>query len=289
MDLHSIPVEANAGTPPATEEKSKKFRIISALLSSVIPGAGQFLLGRRKIGLVFFFSFLFAGVLFWPIGIPTWFWGLQIVITTSFVFFVVAGWHALRCESMQVEKRSYWWLILILPLSVGATVVHGNWWMRAAGFRPFLVPSTSMEPTIHRGDRIVVDLRRYRASKPVDGELVVYKREGTFYVKRLIATGGETVEGRNGQLFVNGGRLYEPYTQHTGARGFPSLNNFEVKKVPIGKLFVVGDNRDVSYDSRTPDHGLVDEREIAGQALYIVRSSVSSRIGLDLRLGQAQP
>lgn len=280
MDLHSIPVEANAA---GAKKESKRFRIIAAVVSSVIPGAGQYLLGRRKIALVLFPLFLVAGVLFWPIRIPTWFWGLQTVITASFVLFVLAGWHALRCKSELVGKGSYWWLFVIIPISLASAIGHGNLWMHAAGFRPFEIPSTAMEPTLHPGDRIIVDIRIYHRLKPHNGELVVYKREGTFYVKRLIASGGETVEGRGGQLLVNGLLLREPYTQHTGESGFPWLNDFDSKGIPAGKLFVVGDNRDVSYDSRMPDHGLVDEQELVGQALYVFRSSISSRIGRDLR------
>lgn len=274
-------MEASTATP---EEKNTKLRIISAILSSIIPGSGQYLLGRRRAGVIFLCLFLFAGILFWPVRIPASWLGIQVVVIASLSLFTLVGWHALRCESKEANRASYWWLILIIPLSVAAALAHCTWWIRAAGFKPFLVPSSAMEPTIRHGEHVVVDLRRYQSARPKDGELVVYELQGTFYVKRLIASRGETVESRSGQLFVNGVRLDEPYAQHTGESGFPWMNNFDSKKIPAGKLFVVGDNRDLSYDSRMPEHGLVDENELTGQAIYVFRSSLGSREGFDLRL-----
>jgi signal peptidase I len=289
MNLESTPIEESTGATPVVHENPPRPRIIAAVASSLLPGAGHYLLRKKRTTIVFFSIFIFAGLLFWPIRIHTWFWGLQIVITASFVLFVVSGWHALRCKSERMNKGSYWWLAVIIPVAVGAAIAHGNLWMLAAGFKPFEIPSTAMEPTLYPSDRVIVDLRIYQKVKPHNGDLVVYKRDGIFYIKRLTASEGNTIEGRDGHIIVDGKPLNEPYTQHLGIVNFPCLNNFGPEKIPPGKLFVLGDNRNVSFDSRMPEHGLVSEVELIGQALYVSRSSKAGREGKNLRSENAQP
>jgi len=87
--------------------------------------------------------------------------------------------------------------------------------------------------------------------------------------------------GKDGAIIVNGNRMEEAYIQHLGNPP-AQLNEFGPVNIPPGKLFVMGDNRDVSFDSRMPEFGLVDEQSVAGRALYIV-GSTSQRDGTDLR------
>jgi len=143
------------------------------------------------------------------------------------------------------------------------------------------VHGSGMERTILKGDRIVVDFRQYRDSKPKSHDVVVIRKDGLFFVKRVIAVGGDTIEGKDGAIIVNGNRLEEAYIQHLGNPPV-QLNEFGPVNIPPGKLFVMGDNRDVSLDSRMPEFGLVSEESVAGRALYIV-GSTSHRDGTDLR------
>jgi signal peptidase I len=162
-----------------------------------------------------------------------------------------------------------------------ASLAHSNWLLLAAGFRPFDVPSTGMEHTILKGDRVIVDLRQYRASNPKPRDVVIFSKDGTFFIKRVVAVGGDTIEGKDGVIFVNHQRLEEPYAQHLGNAPV-ELNEFGPVEIPQQHLFVTGDNRDVSRDSRMPEFGLVTEKSITGKALYIIRSQWR-RVGTDLR------
>ena len=197
--------------------------------------------------------------------------------------------------------------------------------------RPYLIPSESMEPTLHGctgcvGDRIMVDKLTYRFSKPEPGDVIVFKGPPNWnigyksirshntavrllqnalsfvgfvppdendLVKRVIAVGGQTVECRaNTGLTVDGKRLNEPYldpaTMMADPKVYPCLGpEFGPVHVPDGRLWVMGDNRTHSADSRAhcgnipadvqrgifctgdPDPGTVPMDNVIGKARFI--------------------
>ena len=256
-------------------------RVLAAALSSVVPGAGQLWLGKKRIGIGFLCAFCLLLLLYWPLRLARSYAGVQVLVWTTVGLCMAAAWHALRTPSQQTARGSRWWLVLLVPVALLASFAHSNWLLLAAGFRPFDVPSTGMEPTVLKGDRIVVDLREYRSFKPRPRDVVVFRKNGTFFLKRVVAVGGDTVEGKGGAIVVNRQRLEEPYIQHLGDAPV-ELNEFGPVQIPPGELFVTGDNRDVSKDSRMQEFGFVAEKSVAGKALYIIRSKWK-RVGTDLR------
>jgi signal peptidase I len=135
-----------------------------------------------------------------------------------------------------------------------------------------------MEPTIHKEEKFVAEMTTLEPSR---GDLVIFQHERVLLVKRVIGVEGDVVEGRNLQVFVNGKLQQEPYVQHIGIRPLDprTLETFGPLTVPPGKLFVAGDNRDYSYDSRDPHHGLISHDDIRGKPIRIVWSPLRQRIG----------
>ena len=129
-----------------------------------------------------------------------------------------------------------------------------------------------MERTIQEGDLLKADMRFYRHHEPADEEIILLKSPetpGVILIKRLIARGGDTITSVHGAVSLNGVALNESYVQHTDDPT-DELMNFGPLTIPPHKLFVMGDNRDISLDSRMPEFGLVDESAILGKPLYII-------------------
>lgn len=139
---------------------------------------------------------------------------------------------------------------------------------------PYKIPTGSMETTLMIGDRIFVDKLTYRFRGPKRGEVVVFKYPldtKKDFVKRLIAFGGESVEIRDGGVYVNGEHLENPDTirEHY----YYNRNDWDYGKehqqfqVPPGNYFVLGDNSGHSSDSR--NWGFVPQNDMIGRAVVI--------------------
>jgi len=158
------------------------------------------------------------------------------------------------------EKLPFWREILeSVVLAVILTVVIRLWL-----FEPFYIPTPSMEPTLYPHDRILVNKLSYRLHPPERGDVVVFqfpldpRRD---FIKRVIAFEGETVEIRQGYVYINGRRLEEPYIAEAAVADFGPV------KVPEDHLFVMGDNRNNSEDSRV--WGPLHEKFLIGKAFLI--------------------
>jgi signal peptidase I len=137
----------------------------------------------------------------------------------------------------------------------------------------FWIPSPSMVHTLEVGDRVLVNKLAYKFHDVNRGDVVVFERppeassgienEINDLIKRVIAVEGDTIEGHDGKVYVNGERIEEPYLEP----GTPT-DQLQRQVIPEGKVFVMGDNRTDSEDSRI--FGPIDEDSIVGRAFVKV-------------------
>jgi signal peptidase I len=259
---------------------SRTPRVIAAAVSSVFPGIGQVLLGKTRAGIGFLCALGLLVLLYWPLRLPRSYFGMLLVMFLTAGLFTLAGWNTLRTPAQHTVPGSRWWLLLLVPLAFKASFWNNTRLLPLIGLHAFYVPSGAMEPTVIVGDYVIADLTYYRESKPKANDVVVIQRGGTSLIKRVMATVGDTVEGKDDLVFVNGHLLKEPYVEHIG--GALHVNQFGPVNVMPQELFVLGDNRDNSIDSRAAEFGAVTESSVAGRVLYVVRRPKWWRTGQNL-------
>ena len=135
--------------------------------------------------------------------------------------------------------------------------------------KPTLVSGDSMLPTLHENDYLIINRMVYRMGEPKNGDVIVFKsdlekNDGTTkdLVKRIIGVAGDKVVIKDGKVYLNDKLLDETYL----SEGMDTTGDVDIV-VPEGKLFVLGDNREVSLDSRYEQVGLVDVNDVEGKVL----------------------
>jgi signal peptidase I len=176
-------------------------------------------------------------------------------------------------------------LVIILVLAAVVAVLIQSFF-----FKAFIIPSSSMSPTLQVGDRVMVDRVTYYFRKPRRGDIVVWRyppddprslttsnpfywpfqqigetlhithRGTTPFVKRVVATEGETLQIKKGQVYINGKPIVEPYKVN-------DMSDFGPVKVPKGMFYGLGDNRPNSRDSRY--FGPIPYRAVIGKVILI--------------------
>lgn len=130
----------------------------------------------------------------------------------------------------------------------------------------YVVDGSSMEPTLHNSQRLVVNKFLYRLKTPERGDIVVFRYPSDpsrDFIKRVIAVAGDTVEIKEGRVFVNGKLQNETYILEKTRGSYP------LATVPVGRIFAMGDNRNNSEDSRFPDVGFVSYDLLKGKAFLV--------------------
>lgn len=126
------------------------------------------------------------------------------------------------------------------------------------------VPSGSMENTIMTGDKVLTFRLSYLFGNPKRGDIVVFPYpddEEVDYIKRIIGLPGETLEIREGILYIDGEPLMEEYLKE------PMKGDFGPVTVPEGSYFMMGDNRNTSMDSRAWKNQFLEKDKIKGKAI----------------------
>jgi signal peptidase I len=205
---------------------------------------------------------------------------------------VVQASHQTRSAHLQGSSVSTARRLLELPaLAVVAIAVAIL--IKSLVAQAFFIPSASMEPQLRIHDRVVVSKLAYHLHQPRRGDIIVFNapaqdqrahfssrnaavrllrgfgkavgvlQDQTEFIKRVVALSGETVEGRAGQVYIDGRLLSEPYLPAA-----TMTSDFPLLQVPKGSVWVMGDNRANSADSRF--FGPIPDSQIVGRTIWRV-------------------
>lgn len=252
---------------------------VSGVLTVFTIGLGHFYAGEAKKGLQLYFfgqGLLFLFVLpliyLYPKVI-----GLILSVLFGFLFLLYCIVDAVKFSkkkriSYQLKKYNRWYIYL-------ACLVFASFIMQplvGASIKMFLVqayriPAGSLEPTILAGDQVFAKTFFAVKAGINRGDIIIFpfpEDTSKDFIKRVVAMGGEIIEIINKEVFINGDLFQEPYVIHTDPNIIPKdsmpRDNFGPVTVPEDAVFVMGDNRDNSYDSRF--WGFVKKSDVAGKA-----------------------
>lgn len=156
-------------------------------------------------------------------------------------------------------KEIFSWIRAILFAIVIALTINNYILVNAS------VTSGSMENTIMIGNRLIANRLAYTSTQPQRGDIVVFKfpdDESKIFIKRVVGLPGESISGKDGQVYINGQALEESYVTSMLSEDFGPF------MIPDDSYFLMGDNRSISFDARYWNNKFVKSDKILGKALF---------------------
>ena len=260
------------------------------LLSIVTPGLGQVYNGQLWEGVFSFAGLLGFLTLSAAVGLVHSFKGLvvHVVLFLAAYLFVIGQSCLTAIRQVRADRRPVQtWRSYVLGISLfsinllflsGNTIPDG-----IPGVRAYKVTVASMAPTVVPGDRIIADMQYYRSHPPRRGDVIIFRvpTNSEVWMKRIVAVGGDVISLSGQKVQVNGTVVSEPYTRYEPVEGSVESGDFKALTIPADRFFVMGDNRNHSFDSRY--FGPIGRDRILGKPLYVYWSQEKSRIGRDIR------
>ncbi len=270
---------------------------LAGVLSFLIPGLGQIYNGQGKKGLLLLALPFLAAPFSCLAARNNAFLSLlsSLLVAVAFTLFAIvdAVVKARRSgEGFRPRRYNRWYVYLGIFILYTALKLSATAYVKANVVQAFKLPAGSMEPTLLIGDHFLVD-RSPAARLPKRGDIIVFRfpeDPKKDFVKRVAAVGGDRVEIRDKVLLLNGSPVTEKYVVHSEKDMVPRevnpRDNFGPVTVPPGSFFVLGDNRDRSYDSRF--FGPIEGGKVKGtvRSIYWSWNPKSNEIRCD-RIGMA--
>jgi signal peptidase I len=253
----------------------------AAVLSLTIPGLGHIYAGDLRKGLsligIMYGVILLAGIF----GVLSTFYGIVSLTLLAVGFYIYVASSSVKLAlknreyQLQTYNRWYWYLAIYVSVSFFADVLishRGD----IFGYEMYRISARSMEPTLQSGDYITVNTRY---QQPEVGDVVVFlypKDRSLTYINRVAAIGNDSVSINHGIVSRNGkpeSLLLVPEDKRLTDESI----SMEERQIPEGQIFLLGDWRDQSNDSRY--RGTVPVADVIGKVTYIWLSNDVSRIG----------
>ena len=264
---------------------------VTALLTVLTPGLGHIYIGQARRGVILFVLVIMADTLlmFAMMGVLARFWmfavslGLLLGLWLYILFDAIQSAQRMRDHPHEGHHR---WVTYAGAFVLACVVFAGPCvyalHARTSGQLLWLnAVNTSMEPTLRLGEYFLADATYYRSRHPSRGEVAVYthpKQPQIHYIKRIVAVEGDRIALKGGRAIVNGMAVEEPYVDVGPAEG--RFADLQERRVPVGHVYMLGDNRAHSVDSRDAvAHGPVPVANLIGRVTDIAISRHLGRMG----------
>jgi signal peptidase I len=263
---------------------------LAALFSLFLPGLGQVYNGEAEKGIVLFSILFLAPAILYSICFPQiprpFNIALPFLILFSFrIYIIIDAFVVARKLGKSFELKPYnSWHYYLLAVAVSWSLSEVVF--KGAMLQSFKLASAGMAPTLQTGDYIFADKLAYGIRNPVTnkciafcdkpqrGDVVVFifpEDRTKDFVKRVMGVGGDTVEIHDKEVYINGKQIDDPHAHFLGddpqTAALPTRDDFGPRTVPENHIFVIGDNRDCSYDSRY--WGFVSVNDVKGKIAVI--------------------
>lgn len=264
---------------------------LAFLLSLIATGVGQVYNGQWKKGVSFFVAEALLGAILAPaFGAFSAMLGCVVFLLVFNLIVSIEAFISARGKADYILKpcNKTWVYALVICLNLIAGVTMKGV-IQEYFYQTYKAPTGSMIPTLLVGDHFMAEMLE-ESDGVGRGDIVIFEfpdDASKHFVKRIIGLPGDRLEIRDKVVFVNGNALVEPYVQHTKYTNQPQRDNFGPVVLDPDTYFVMGDNREDSYDSRW--FGPVSRSAIKGRAKYLYfPGDVTSdgwidRLGMELR------
>jgi len=285
--------------------------ILVFFLAFLFPGFGQVYNGQIKKGLLFLLiSFTIPFILgFTRIGVFFIGFFLVIMIDLSFRMYVIydAVINAKKLKNDELKSYNTWYHYLLILIGI-ITITWFYDYNSAVGVKSYKIPTTSNEPTLKVGDKVIGDLKAFNDTKPNYGDIVVFQKKDSLnpWVYRIVALPNDKLEIQNNFLIINGKKCKTSFIKETKSEEF-DVNEYEeelpngykhkiytFKKpfednknavneitLPADSYYLVGDNRDNAMDSRYI--GVIKRDEIIAKVVFGYWGKTNDRININFR------
>lgn len=245
------------------------------MLSTIAVGLGHLYSGNVKKAGIFLIAF-YVGSAALSIFLLDSFGGalafICLVLAVNVYIAIDAFWDARSQKTYELKLYNRWYVYIAYAILLAGGIQQGT--SRAIKkycFEAFQIASTSMQPTLRRGDHLIVKKLWLSEEKVLRGDIVVFTRESDPEInilKRVIGLPGETIEIKDEKVFINSEPLLESYAQWERVDDSAAYE-FPAQKIPADSIFVLGDNRHHSKDSRFYDPPFVRQNRVEGKGQYI--------------------
>jgi signal peptidase I len=179
------------------------------------------------------------------------------------------------------SKKTLFVLLGLVIIILAFLGIQYYWLIPGVSIQSFRMTGESMRPSLQEGDRILVSRLYYSNHEPRRGDLVLFRspwNSKQWYLKRIVALGGETLEIKGSQIFINSKEVKEPWIIAVQSQAENlGLGDGKSYQVPEDTVFVLGDNLNNSNDSR--NFGVIPKRDLKGKVMVKYWPAGSRKIG----------